>query len=181
MSTAEFLLKRMRGPVDEAAEPKYAHLERERRWLVDPDRLDIASLEDPITIHDRYILGTRLRLRSMQSGRQSVWKLTRKYECEDPLARPIVTAYLTEEEYETLATLPALDLRKVRHKVHNSGSDFSVDRFEGNLAGLWLAEIELEDGDLLAALPNPSWSLADVSHDPRYQGFTLAHSGIPKD
>lgn len=181
MSGADFLLKRMRGPADEAEAPKYAHLERERRWLVDPTRLDMASLEDPIAIHDRYLLDTRLRLRSMQCAGQTVWKLTRKYECDDPLARPIVTAYLDEAEHRTLSTLPALDLRKTRHKIYESGQDFSVDRFEDKLSGLWLAEIELEDGDLLTALPNPSWSLTDVSYDPRYQGFSLAQCGIPKD
>ncbi|MFA6219908.1 MAG: hypothetical protein WC692_09050 [Erythrobacter sp.] len=175
------MLKRMRSAADEVVAPKYAHLERERRWLVDPPSLNVTSLEDPIAIHDRYILGTRLRLRSMHCAGQSVWKLTRKYECDNPLARPIVTAYLIEEEYRALTTLPALDLRKTRHKASEGGHDFSVDSFEGRLEGLWLAEIELEDAELLAILPNPSWSLADVSHDPRYQGFTLAQCGIPKD
>ena len=171
----------MRTAVDEAASPKYAHIERERRWLVDADRLEMDLLGDPINIHDRYILGTRMRLRVMECADQKTWKLTRKYESDDPIARPIVTAYLEESEYATLAQLSAIKLRKTRYKIVEGGRSFSIDRFGGELAGLWLAEIELEDGDELVALPNPNWSVADVSHDPRYQGFTLAQCGIPKD
>lgn len=181
MSQDPFLLKRMRTAADEAASPKYAHLERERRWLVDDLRLDKAALADSIAIHDRYILGTRMRLRKMATENQTVWKLTRKYECADPLARPIVTAYIDESEYETLTKLPALDLRKSRFKIAVGALDFSIDRFEGSLEGLWLSEIELEDASQLSSLPDPSWSLRDVSHDPPYQGFTLAQCGIPKD
>ncbi len=181
MSASGFLLKRMRTAAHEAAEPKYAHLERERRWLVDHESIDLAALKDPITIRDRYIEGTRLRLREMSCGDQRVWKLTRKYECVDPLARPIVTAYIEETEHRVLCDLPAIELIKTRFKLAQDGCDYSVDRFDGPLQGLWLSEIELEDGAELAALPNPSWSLADVSDDPRYQGYTLAQCGIPKD
>lgn len=181
MSREPSFRKRMRTVADEAASPKYAHLERERRWLVDPTVLEDRLLTDPIEIQDRYLLDTRLRLRRMDAEGQTVWKLTRKYECADPLARPIVTAYLAGGEYEILAALPALEVTKTRFKIDDRGHSFSIDRFEGELSGLWLAEIEREDGEGLAALPDPSWSLSDVSHDPRYQGFTLAQCGIPKD
>ena len=52
-----------RGLDEEAAEPKYARVEWERRWLVDPgQRPDPAG--QPLTlIEDRYITGTRLRKR----------------------------------------------------------------------------------------------------------------------
>ena len=171
----------MRTAAHEAAEPKYAHLERERRWLVDVASLDVSALADAIVVCDRYILGTRMRLREMICGEDRVWKLTRKYECADPLARPIVTAYLDQGEFEVLAGLPAVTLTKTRFKLADHGNDFSVDRFDGPLQGLWLAEIELEDGATLTSLPNPTWTIADVSHDPRYQGYTLAQCGIPKD
>lgn len=181
MSKDPYLLKRMRSAADEAASPKYAHLERERRWRVDPMAIDNALLMEPIEIVDRYILQTRMRLRRMEHSGQTVWKLTRKYESEDPLARPIVTAYLVEEEYEVLARLPAVGLSKTRYKIRDDAHDFSIDRFAGQLDGMWLSEIELEDGNELAALQNPSWTIAEVTSDPRYQGFNLAQSGIPKD
>lgn len=76
--------------------PKYARLERERRWLVDRTACPDLSAHAHVLIEDRYIDGTRLRLRrttDSASGEQ-LFKLTKKYDTGDPLARPIVTAYL---------------------------------------------------------------------------------------
>jgi len=173
------LLKRMRTAEDEAAAPKYAHVERERRWLV---RADAAPAgDDPIAIVDHYILGTRFRLREMRRGDEMVWKLTKKYDCADPLARPIVTAYLTRDEYDLMTTLPARTLGKQRYRVRERGHDFSLDRFNGPLAGLMLAELEIKDDAALRALVDPVWTVRDVSDDARYQGATLAANGLPEE
>lgn len=174
-----FLRKRMRTAEDEAAAPKYAHAERERRWLVHADAAPAG--DDPIAIVDRYITGTRLRLREMRRGDDVVWKLTKKYDCADPLARPIVTAYLSRAEYDVLATLPAVTLAKRRYRVSEGGHDFSLDRFDGPLAGLMLAELEIDDDAVLRALADPAWTVRDVSDDARYQGATLAAHGLPKE
>ena len=171
----------MRGPDDEAANPKYAHLEIERRWLVHPAAVEGLALDQPIAIHDRYIERTRLRLRRMTHGSQTVLKLTRKYECPDPMARPIVTAYLSPEEYEVLAALPALVLEKTRFRARHDGLDYCVDRFAGALAGLWTAEIEMSDLAALRAVDAPPWTLGDITEDARYQGATLARLGLPKE
>lgn len=179
--TGDFARKRMRGPSDEALAPKYAHLEIERRWLVDPTLAASLAIVDPIVIEDRYIVGTRMRLRRMRQGIDTVFKLTRKYECNDPIARPIVTAYLDEDEYAVMCALPALPLAKTRYKVHHDGHDFSLDRFEGELQGLWLSEIELDDVTQLRQMAPPPWALRDVTDELAYQGAMLASSGIPKD
>jgi CYTH domain-containing protein len=177
----DFLLRRLRSAEDEAASPKYAHTEIERRWLVDATRAAALNAVEPITITDRYIHGTRLRLREMRRDETTVWKLTKKYECVDPVARPIVTAYLSREEYVVFATLPAAVLRKQRFKTSRGGLDYSLDRFEGALAGLQLAEIELADECAVRALPDPDWCVRDITHDPRYQGGSLARYGIPEE
>ena len=58
----------MRGGGEEARSPKYAHIERERRFLVDPGkRPDLAGLSF-VEIEDRYLDGTRLRLRRMRDS-----------------------------------------------------------------------------------------------------------------
>lgn len=171
---------RMRGSKDEAAYPKYAHLEIERRWLVDLSVVDALAVEDPIEIHDRYILGTRTRLRTMRRGNDTVYKLTRKYECNDPMCRPIVTAYLDPPEYEVFATLPALTLVKTRYLVRLGVHDFSLDGFGGQLQGLWLSEIEHSDLADLRNLADPPWAVRDVTNEPAYQGATLARAGIPE-
>ena len=163
----------------EARAPKYSLIERERRWLVDQSkRPDLDNL-DYILIEDRYIRDTRMRLRRMTDSKtgQLSLKLTKKYECSDPLARPIVTAYLTEQEFEAFAKLDALPLAKKRYSVEG----FSVDQFDGALDGLELVEIERSDDQMLRDLHPPAWAAAEVSNDPRYQGGTLVIHGIPKD
>jgi CYTH domain-containing protein len=167
----------MRGGGDEARSPKYAHIERERRFLVDrASRPELAGLPF-VRIEDRYVTDTRLRLRRMSDSAtgQVVHKLTKKYEAADPLARPIVTAYLSEAEYDVFVSLPAMILSKRRYPVITPHGTFGIDLFEGVLERLELAEIELADDAALRGLPAPSWAIADVSSDKRYNGDQLAH------
>jgi CYTH domain-containing protein len=169
----------MRGGDDEVRSPKYAHIERERRFLVDrASRPDLAGLPF-VQIQDRYIVGTRLRLRRMDDSATGliVLKLTKKYEAADALARPIVTAYLADAEYEVFAALPALALSKRRYAVETPDGAFGIDLFEDALQGLELAEIELADDVALRALSTPPWAIADVSEDGRYEGAWLARLG----
>ena len=172
----------MRTGADEARSPKYAHIERERRWLIDPAHGGVAAT-DHVLIEDRYITGTRMRLRRMTdsaSGRAAL-KLTKKYDAADPLARPIVTAYLDEAEFALLAGLPGVMIVKRRFDLVCGGLAYSLDRFDGPLAGLVLAEIEWPDDAELRDLPAPPGAIREVSDDPRYQGGSLVASGIPKE
>ncbi len=173
----------MRGLEDEAKSPKYAHLELERRWLVDADSRPRLEGLSYIVIEDRYIDDSRMRLRKMTDGitGQSVVKLTKKYDCADPLARPIVTAYLTDTEYSLLKSMPAQKLNKRRYAVESDGISWSLDQFEGDLIGLELLEIEWPDYDGLCKLSPPDWTVTEVSHDIRYQGGTLIKLGIPEN
>lgn len=101
----------IRGLDEELAAPKYSHVERERRFLVDPERCRDLGRASAIRIEDRYIDGTRFRLLRMTdhaSGR-IVLKLSKKYDVADARARPMVTAYLTNDEY-ALSGLMAVEL-----------------------------------------------------------------------
>ena len=165
----------MRTGDEEARSPKYAHIERERRFLVDPaKRPDLAGLSF-VEIDDRYLDGTRLRLRRMHDSASGavVFKLTKKYETGDVRARPIVTAYLTEAEYQVFATLPARRLVKRRYEVQAPGGVFGIDLFQGNLEGVVLAEIECADDAALSALILPDWAI-EVTEDPRFEGGYLS-------
>lgn len=168
----------------ELARPKYAVLERERRWLVDGAAgPDLAGL-DHVRIEDRYIDGSRLRLRRM-SRPDGTWesrKLTKKYETAIPSVRPIVTAYLTAAEYALLAALPGRDLVKRRYRVPDGAGEWSLDLFEGPLAGLALVEREEADDAALAAMAPPPWARREITGDPRYQCGSLAQSNsIPEE
>lgn len=73
-------------------------------------------------------------------------------------------------------------LRKVRHHLEPlNGVEVSVDRFEGPLEGLFLAEAEFESPEAMAAFPDPDFALREVTDDPRYSGGSLAAHGLPRD
>jgi CYTH domain-containing protein len=174
------VIPEIRGLDTETGEPKYARIEFERRWLV--DRAARPSLDGAwlTQIEDRYIDGTRMRLRRMSRPDlgETKWKLTKKYECDDPAARPIVTSYLTASEYELLTALPARGLVKRRYHLPIAGQFWSLDLFEGALAGLELVETEAADAAALAALVPPPWATKEVTHDPRYQCGALAQTKL---
>ena len=173
----------MRTLQTELAGHKYAHVERERRWLAHPNRRPSLDGLPHVRIEDRYIDGARLRLRRMTdsaTGAVSL-KLGKKYETGDPLARPMVTTYLDAAEYALLETLPARPIVKRRYQLPGMAGPFSFDAFEGALAGLALIEIEMSDDASLRALDAPAWAGREVSADPDYEGGSLARNGMPKE
>jgi len=170
-----------RGLDTEAGDPKYARFELERRWLVDATARPPLDDAEFTLIEDRYVDGTRLRVRRMTRGERTVLKLTKKYASERPEARPIVTAYLTENEYAVFAALPARTLTKRRYNLAIDRRYWSLDLFDGALAGLELVEAEATDEAALAALVPPAWATKEVTHDPRYQCGALAQThAIPE-
>ena len=146
----------------------YARRERERRFLV---RADPPCLRDTRTVEDRYLDGTRLRLRHVHAGGRSVWKLTQKVRVDeaDPADVRLTNTYLLEEEHARLSALPGRTLVKTRSAC---GGGFVLDVFGGRLAGLRLAEVEV--ADLSAALVLPVWLGPEVTSDDRFSGGSLS-------
>lgn len=148
---------------------KYAVVERERRFLVRsvPDGADRVS-----AITDRYVVGTRLRLREVvEADGRVVRKLGQKVRLgEGPAEVACTTVYLDDAEWVLLVRLPAAVLRKRRHHVVRDGVELAVDELED---GTLLAEID--DGDQ-PPVPPPAWLdvLADVSQDEAWTGAALA-------
>jgi CYTH domain-containing protein len=132
---------------------RYAYPERERRFLV---RGTFPTDASPALIEDRYIDGTSLRLRRVTADGDTVWKLTQKIRSDpsDPASVSITNVYLTADEYDILAALPAAELHKQRHVCPVDGTRFVVDVFRGELAGLQLAEVEVADLTAPLAMPD---------------------------
>ncbi len=61
---------------------------------------------------------------------------------------------------------------KTRYLVRHLDQDWEVDVFEGDNAGLVVAEIELEDEAQAVTLPD--WAGEEVTHDARYYNSNLA-------
>ncbi len=154
----------------EGKELKYGNRERERRFLLAAPPAGPVVRTGAIT--DRYITGTRLRLRRVEwtgGGEGVVYKLTQKVPHPDGRSGLITTIYLTAEEYRVFARLPATPLRKLRHSVPPLG----VDLFEGELDGLVLAEVEFPSDDALADFTPPPIAVAEVTEDERFTGGHL--------
>ena len=62
-------------------------------------------------------------------------------------------------------------IEKTRHWVEHAGHCWEIDVFEGDNAGLVVAEIELQAPDEPFELP--AWAGAEVSHEPRYYNVCL--------
>lgn len=70
-----------------------------------------------------------------------------------------------------LADLCDGTVEKTRHHVTVEGTLFEIDEFEGDNAGLVVAEVELES--VGAAYPRPAWLGREVSAEPRYYNVHL--------
>lgn len=92
------------------------------------------------------------------------------------------TVGLTRREYEYV--IPAADahaileelcvkplVEKTRFVVEHGGRTWEIDVFEGDNAGLVVAEVELESEDAEVTLP--AWAGEDVSDDVRYYNQRL--------
>ena len=155
---------------------KYAHVERERRWL-------LASLPElggiPTEIADRYLVGTRLRLRQVVRDGSVSWKLGHKVRLDADAGEIACTNfYLDQAEWSALASLPAQVLHKTRWRVALDRDHVAVDVFGGHLSGLVLAEIDRGSGPD-RGLP-ASFDMFDVAGevtaDKAFTGAALASS-----
>jgi CYTH domain-containing protein len=153
---------------------KYARVEIERRFLLAgvPDGAEISALHE---IDDRYIDGTRMRLRRMaRVAGATQLKLTQKLPEPGGGARQgaLTTLYLSEAEHAALARLPAAELRKSRLSI----APYGVDVFHGALAGLVLAEVEFASVEAAAALVHAAFCRAEVTADRRFTGGELVRA-----
>lgn len=148
---------------------KYAVVERERRYL-------LASLPAGVTstheILDRYLTGTRLRLREVRAADGTVTrKLGHKVRlAEGPAEIACTNLYLDDEEWNVLLALPARVLRKKRHLVERDGLVVAVDEHED---GTLVAEIDDHEQPSTFV---PEWldTLEEVTGDERWTGAGLA-------
>lgn len=155
---------------------KYARIESERRFLLDALPPDLDTTEGT-RITDRYWVGTRMRLRRIETldGEVLQNKLTQKY--VDPALPPeetvITNIYLSDGEYRMFSKLEGRHLRKRRYKYMENGSGYSIDVFEGELAGLVLAELHAGQG-VLPAGQVPAFAVEEVTAEEVFTGGVLA-------
>jgi CYTH domain-containing protein len=138
---------------------KYGRREWERRFLV--PSLPAGPFDRIVRLSDRYIEGTRLRLRRADDGSNIVYKLTQKHDGF------LNTIYLSVVEHAVFAELPARIIEKTRHHL----GPWGIDVFA---SGLILAEIETDSEESLETIAIPAWAGEEVTRDARYSGGALA-------
>jgi CYTH domain-containing protein len=146
-------------------------LEREQRWVIDAVPADTG---DERVITDDYLIGTRLRLRKIQSDSETIFKLCQKVRVHDgdPELVKITNLYISLDEYKKVLSLPSARIVKSRYNLTRAGSVYAIDQFHGRHAGLVLAETELKEFE-----PNlgiPTFARSEVTNDDRYSGGSLA-------
>ncbi|BDE44302.1 hypothetical protein SLITK23_75470 [Streptomyces lividans] len=129
----------------------------------------------PRVITDRYVNGTRLRLRraDFADGRCEL-KFTQKVPVllSGAIQGLITNTYLSPAEYDVLASLPATMLSKTRFSVPPLG----VDVFDGRLQGLVLGEAEFTTDEEVQAFVPPAECVAEVTDDARFAGGCLVQA-----
>lgn len=76
----------------------------------------------------------------------------------------------------TLCQKPVIDKNRY-HVIHNN-SEWVIDEFFNENAGLMIAEIELESAE--QAFEKPDWVGEEVTHDPRYYNSNLIEHPFSK-
>lgn len=148
---------------------RYAVVERERRFLLRSLPGGRASSRQ---IVDRYVTGTRLRLREVTGDDGTVTrKLTQKVRLGEGSAEvACTTIYLDESEWALLRALPARSLRKRRHLYARDGLRLAVDEHEdGSLVA------EIDDGEHPSDVV-PAWLdvVREVTEEEAWTGVGLA-------
>jgi lactoylglutathione lyase len=157
----------------------YTRPEYERRFLIAPDSA-WRDLVEPYskTFDDLYIRRTHLRLRTLtdsRTGREFI-KLTKKLESASPYVQRIGSVPLSPMEYELIAGMEGTRLRKERYYHFHQGNVFSIDVFEGDLAGLVLCEVETGSLESLMRVEVPEYAMLEVTEDPFFTGGKLCRT-----
>lgn len=137
---------------------------RDERWREDADagermRQGYLSADTQCSVRVR-LVGAQAFL-----GIKSAASAVRRLEFEFPIPLDDARQLLNQ------VCLPA-QVDKTRYRVPVGRHVWEIDVFEGDNAGLVVAEIELDDED--EAFERPAWLGEEVSHDPRYFNMNLA-------
>lgn len=147
-----------------AVEIEHKFLVRDERWRREVER-SVRMRQGYLTSDARCSVRVRVAgdqgYLNVKSGTLGIQRS--EYEYPIPLAE-------AEEILDTLCEQPLLE--KTRHFVRFGGHLWEIDEFEGDNAGLIVAEVELSRIDEPFDLPD--WLGADVSHDIRYYNSQLA-------
>ena len=149
--------------------------EIERKFLLD-GRPSIIAGHPSTRITQGYLAitdDTEVRVRSRDHDRLLTVKRGRGG------VRGEVTIPLTREQFDDMWALTAgRRLTKRRWEVPHEGVTLEIDVFDGDLAGLVIAEVEFPSLERSIAFTPPDWFGREVTDDPAYRNAALATTGV---
>ena len=149
--------------------PKYALLEIERRWLV--SEIPVGEDAPPVLITDKYIHGTRLRLRRVDTPEgATIFKFCKKYGTGRGAAEPITNLYLNSDEHALLDQLPGIEVTKRRFRLAAG----AIDVYDRADDALCIFEIEFENLTAARAFVPPGFTGREITEDDTLSGLALA-------
>lgn len=144
--------------------------EIERKYLVHPTISEVLKFSTPKHIRQGYIYKSEEKtVRVRTKGNQGY--LTIKGKTIGIVRSEFEYAIPLEEANELLNQFCDRVLDKKRYDIFLGSKKWEIDVFEGKLAGLVLAEIELNDEHETVELP--SWIDREVSELPEYMNANL--------
>ena len=148
-------------------------LEIERKFLVSAESLSEIHLTDGEKISQGYLSTdvektVRVRIKKnrgfLSVKTKNIGIVRSEFEYEIPLA----------DAEELLKLCEPKILNKIRYKIEYKNHIWELDIFEGKLAGLILAEVEINSPDEFVEIPD--WVGQEVSNDSRYYNVNLIFS-----
>jgi len=152
---------------------KYALIERERKFLIQPNQDLIKKLPFK-TITDHYINNTFLRFRKVKDELGFVYKLTKKVPTDSFDKLLITTIYLSDTEYEILNSFHSVLIEKIRYIKKAGGFMIGIDIYIKGSDVLWMAEIEFDSDEDMTSFKMPLKHIKEVTGNPDFSGYELA-------
>lgn len=153
--------------------------EIERKFLENKDYVGEIDLKCEASITQGYLIaqdGTSIRIRRCIDGLNEEYYCTFKY--GSGISRDEIEFILTEDAWSALYPHCIGNIiHKERLTTTYDGKVYSYDIFGGDLQGLVLIEVELEDENEDINLP--AWVGKEVTNDKRYTNASLAIDGFP--
>lgn len=145
-------------------------IEIERKFLVRDERWRAAA-DGGVRFRQGYLIGSkqasvRVRIEGEQANLNIKGATLGVRRLEYEYAIPLQEA---NELLDTLCEKPLIE--KIRYTLRHGDHLWEIDRFEGDNAGLVVAEIELADEN--EPFERPEWLGEEVSADPRYYNVSL--------
>jgi len=155
---------------------KYGKYEYERTYLLESNWLLNKKIKRTKKIRDKYIKGTKLRLRETRENNETKFKLTKK-EKLNPAKKGVLkinTLYLTKEEFDKIDILEGFEIEKERHILQINQVRIGIDKIMLKGKSLFIAEVEFETEFEMNSFFMPFSYIMEITGNQNYNGFEIA-------